>query len=122
MLRLKNKFFGLGPPPPTDVEISYVGSSSIDVIWDHATSGVIEQTTDYEVTYTSSDETITSKQTNTAAVNHLTISGLSPNSFYSINVVALTDTDNIFSDESPSVSTTTGKLACCSINVINLMT
>ncbi|XP_076799454.1 fibronectin-like [Clavelina lepadiformis] len=96
-----------GPSPPTDVEISYVGSSSIDVIWDHATSGVIEQTTDYEVTYTSSDETITSKQTNTAAVKHLTISGLSPNSFYSINVVALTDTDNIFSDESPSVSTTT---------------
>ncbi|XP_076806429.1 fibronectin-like isoform X1 [Clavelina lepadiformis] len=96
-----------GPPPPTDVQISNVESSSIEVTWQHSTSGTAQQTTNYEVTYATNGETMSTMQTNSAIVNHLTISGLSPNSFYSINVVALTDTDNILSDKSPSVSTTT---------------
>ncbi|CAK8684467.1 unnamed protein product [Clavelina lepadiformis] len=96
-----------GPPRPTDVQISNVESSSIQVTWQHSTSGTAQQTTNYEVTYAANGETMSTMQTNNAIVNHLIISGLSPNSFYLINVVALTDTDNIFSDESSSVSTTT---------------
>ncbi|XP_076804781.1 fibronectin-like [Clavelina lepadiformis] len=85
------------PAAPSNVRITNVQSTQLDVNWDHTNDG-IQVLTEYRVLYQTAGTTFT-KDTANANTKSLTIKGLTANTDYSVTVIGWKNTE-IFTDES----------------------
>ncbi|CAK8689913.1 unnamed protein product [Clavelina lepadiformis] len=95
-------------PAPTDVQISNIGSTRFDIIWQHDTIGELQPTIRYRAFYKPAQSSLPSVYKDTVGFEKtLTISGLTPSTSYQVGVKALTSDSKVVSNSSPNVIATT---------------